>query len=392
MPRPPTIAVLLLAAALGLAGPGQAQETAKIGIIAPFSGPFAVYGQHFQRGAELYLEEIGGKAGNTRIELLYRDESGGPERAKQLAQELIVRDKIQMLAGILTTPSALAIAPLVTQGKMPTVIFNAGTSMITRRSPYFARVSQTSWQGSYTIAEWAARSGLKEVYIAVSDYAAGHDSRDAFKAGFTKGGGKVVGELLIPTQTTDFAPFLQRIKDAKPAAVYVFMPVGPPSIGFVKTFAALGLPQDGIKLLATGDTDEPDLPTIGDAALGVITSWHYSLHLDTPENKRFVAAFRKKYGEAAVPNFASVAAYDGMHAMADVIAKLGTAVDGDRAMALLKGWKVESPRGPIQIDPAERDIIQNQYIRRVERIGNALGNVTIETFPAVKDPWKLANP
>jgi branched-chain amino acid transport system substrate-binding protein len=382
----------ILAFVLALAGTARAQETAKIGIIAPFSGPFAVYGQHFQRGAELYLEQIGSKAGATRIELLYRDESGGPERAKQLAQELIVRDKVQMLAGILTTPSALAIAPLVTQSKTATVIFNAGTSMITRRSPYFARVSQTSWQGSYTIAEWAARSGLKEVYIAVSDYAAGHDSRDAFKEAFTKGGGKIVGELLIPTQTTDFAPYLQRIKDAKPAAVYVFMPVGPPSIGFVKTFAALGLPQAGIKLLGTGDTDEPDLPTIGEAALGVITSWHYSLHLDTPENKRFVAAFRKKYGDAAIPNFASVAAYDGMHAIADVIARLGTAVDGDKAMALLKGWKTDSPRGPILIDPVERDIVQNQYIRRVERVGDGLGNVAFETFRAVKDPWKVLNP
>jgi branched-chain amino acid transport system substrate-binding protein len=382
----------ILAIVLALAGTAQSQETARIGIIAPFSGPFAVYGQHFQRGAELYLEQIGGKAGATRIELLYRDESGGPERAKQLAQELIVRDKIHMLAGILTTPSALAIAPLVTQSKMPTVIFNAGTSMITRRSPYFARVSQTSWQGSYTIAEWAARSGLKEVFIAVSDYAAGHDSRDAFKEAFTKGGGKVVGELLIPTQTTDFAPYLQRIKDARPAAVYVFMPVGPPSIGFVKTFAALGLPQAGIKLLGTGDTDEPDLPTIGEAALGVITSWHYSLHLDTPENKRFVAAFRKKYGDGAIPNFASVAAYDGMHAIADVIARLGTGVDGDRALAILKGWKAESPRGPIVIDPVERDIVQNQYIRRVERVGDGLGNIAFETFRAVKDPWKVLNP
>jgi branched-chain amino acid transport system substrate-binding protein len=348
-----------------------AQEVVKVGMVAPFSGQFAVYGQQFQRGVELYLEQIGGKAGNARIEMIYRDESGGPERVRQITQE---------------------IAPLVTQSKMPTVIFNAATGMITRRSPYFARVSHTQWAGAATIAEWAAKNGVKGAYVAVSDYAPGHDAREAFKTIFAKQGGKVLGEVNIPLQTTDFGPFMQRIRDTKPEAVYVFMPVGAPSVAFVKTFVAYGMAKDGVKLLGTGETDELDLPAIGEQALGMITSYHYSPHLDNPENRRYVAAFKKKYGENAMTNFASTAAHDGIHAIADVVARLGAKIDGDKAMEVLKGWKAASPRGPIMIDPVERDIIQTQYIRRVERRGNELANIAFDKFDAVKDPWKALNP
>jgi branched-chain amino acid transport system substrate-binding protein len=369
-----------------------AQDVVKVGIVAPFSGPFAVYGQQFQRGVDLYLEEIQSRAGNTRIEVIYRDESGGPERVRQVSQELIVRDGAQILGGYVFTPSALAIAPLVTQAKTPTVIFNAATGMITRRSPYFARVSHTQWAGAGTIAEWAAKNGVKEAYVAVSDYAPGHDARDGFKQIFTKLGGKIVGEVNIPLATTDFGPFMQRIRDAKPGAVYVFMPVGPPSVSFVKTFAAFGMAKDGVRLLGTGETDELDLAAIGEQALGMITSYHYSPYLDNPENARYVAAFRKKYGANAMPNFASTAAYDGMRAIADVIAKLGAKIDGDKAMDALKGWRAASPRGPIQIDPVERDIVQTQYIRRVQKVGDAMGNIAFDKFDAVKDPWKLLNP
>ena len=369
-----------------------AQDVVKVGIVAPFSGQFAVYGQQFQRGAELYLEEIGGRAGNTKIELIFRDESGGPERVRQITQELIVRDGAQILGGYVFTPSALAIAPLITQSKMPTVIFNAATGMITRRSPYFARVSHTQWAGAGTIAEWAAKNGVKDAYVAVSDYAPGHDARDGFKTVFTKLGGKIAGEVNIPLQTTDFGPFMQRIRDAKAGAVYVFMPVGAPSVSFVKTFVSYGLAKDGVKLLGTGETDELDLAAIGEQALGMITSYHYSPYLDNPENKRYVAAFKKKYGAAAMTNFASTAAYDGMHAIADVVAKLGSKLDGDKAMDALKGWKAASPRGPIQIDPVERDIIQTQYIRRVQKVADGMGNVAFDKFDAVKDPWKVLNP
>jgi branched-chain amino acid transport system substrate-binding protein len=386
------VAWILAAAVMWWSGIASAQDVAKIGIIGPFSGPFALYGQMFQRGAELYLDEIGGKAGNTKIELLYRDEGAGPERVKQLAQELIVRDKVKMLGGFVFTPSALAVVPLVNEAKIPVALFNAATGSLTRRSPYIVRVSHTQWQGAYTIAEWAARNGIKRAYVIVADYAPGHDAREGFKAGFTKAGGTVVGEVLYPTSTTDFAPYLQRIKDAKPEAIYVFTPVGPPSVAFVKTYASLGLGQDGIKLLGTGDTDEQDLPAMGNAALGVTTAYHYSPVLENERNKRFVESYRKKYGADQDPNFATVAAYVGMNAMADVVAKLGTAIDGDKAMTILKGWQADSPKGPVRIDPVEGDIVQHIYIRRVEKVGDKLGNVAFETIPNVGDPWKTFNP
>ena len=370
----------------------HAQETVKVGIVAPFSGPFTVYGEQFKRGVELYVEEIGQRAGGNRIEVIYRDESGGPEKVRQVTQELIVRDGVQLLGGYVFTPSALAVAPVITQSRTPTVIFNAATGNITRRSPYFARVSHTQWAGAGTIAEWAHKNGVREAYLAVSDYAPGHDARDGFKAAFTKLGGKITGEVNIPLQTTDFGPFMQRIRDAKPGAVYVFMPVGPPSVSFVKTFVSYGMAKDGVKLLGTGETDELDLPAIGESAIGMVTSYHYSPLLDNAENKRYVAAFKKKFGPSAMTNFASTAAYDGMHAIADVISRLGPKVDGDKGMEVLKGWKVVSPRGPIQIDPDERDIIQTQYIRRVQKVGDALGNVVFDRFEAVKDPWKALNP
>ncbi|HWP11975.1 MAG TPA: ABC transporter substrate-binding protein [Ramlibacter sp.] len=383
---------ILLSAALLCAGAAQAQPVVKIGMVAMFSGPFAAYGQQFQRGAELYLDEVGGKAGGARIELVTRDEAGGPEKVKQVTQELIVRDKVQMLMGYVLTPDAAAVAPLVTQSKTPTLILNAATASLTRKSPYFVRMSFTEWQNGSVIANWAAKNGVKNAYLAVADYAPGHDSRDAFKHFFTKAGGTIAGEALIPMGTSDYAPFVQKIKDAKPDAIYVFMPVGPPSVGVIKTYYQLGLPEAGIKLIATGAVDELDLPAIGEKAVGVVTAYQYTPYTDNPTNKRFVAAYKKKYGADQTPNFAAAAAYDAMQAAVAAINKLNGVVDGDKAMEVLKNWKGQSPRGPIAIDPKERDIVQPIAIRRVQKVGNALGNVPFESVPDVKDPWKELNP
>ncbi|MBV8167572.1 MAG: ABC transporter substrate-binding protein [Alphaproteobacteria bacterium] len=383
---------VVVAAVLALAGAAAAQDVVKVGLIGTYSGPFASWGPQFQQGAELYLAEHGATVGNAKIELLVRDDGGpNPDRAKQLAQELLVRDKVQFLAGVVFTPNALAIAPLATEAKVPFVIFNAATAMITRRSPYIVRTSFTLWQVTKPAAEWAIKNGIKEAFVAVSDYAPGHDARDAFKKSFADAGGQVTGELLIPLATTDFAPFVQRIKDAKPGAVYVFMPAGASSIGFMKAFAALGLREAGIKLLATGDTDEVELPAIGDSALGTITAYHYSPYIDTPKNQAWVAAYRQKFGADAIPNFASVAAYDGMRLIHEAVKRHGATVTGDQALAVMKGMRIDSPRGPLAIDPEERDVIQDVYIRRVERVGDKLGNLTIDRYPDQKDPWKILN-
>lgn len=375
-----------------LAAGSAAAQSVKVGLVGTFSGPSAEYGQEFQRGMQLHLDEIGGLAGSARIELVVRDDAGQPERSRQVSQELIVRDRVNFLAGYVTTPSALAVAPLITESKTPTVILNAATGMITRRSAYFVRVSHTQWQGAYVIGEWAARNGIRRVYTLFADYAPGTDARDAFRTAFAKTGGNIVGEVGFPLNTTDFAPFLQRARDARPDAIYVFTPVGPTTVALVRSYVSLGLREAGIRLIGTGDTDESVLPAIGDAAVGMVTAYHYSSSLDTPENRRYVEAYRRRFGNDAVINFASVAGYVGMQAIADTVRKLGTSFTGDQAMEALKGWSANSPKGPVSIDAAERDIVQNIYIRRVERTGGGLANIAFETVPNVGDIWKRYNP
>ena len=382
------------AGAATLAAPhvrAQGAGSVKVGVIAPFSGGFATWGRQFRQAIELHAAQ-NPRAGNTSVEVIYRDETGAdPARARQLAQELVVRDRVDFLAGAVFSPSALGIAPVTAEAKKPFLIFNAATSVITRRSPYIARMSFTLWQVTVPAAQWAFRNGVREALIVVSDYAPGHDARDAFRQAFTAAGGTIKDVSLIPLNVVDFAPHVQAILDKRPGAVYVFMPAGPTSIGFMKAFADLGGHRQGIKLIGTGETDEVELPAIGDSALGVITAYHYSLSLDTPKNRDFVAAYRRQHGADAIPNFASVAAYDGMHVIHEVTRRLEGRIDGDQAMEIIKGLRIDSPRGPITIDAGERDVVQDVYIRRVERQGGALVNVAFDKFEQVRDPWKDQN-
>ena len=382
----------LLCMAVLVSSTALAQETVKVGVMMGFSGPFALFGEQTKRGMEMYLDEVGGKCGNARIELIYRDEAGGPDKAKALTQDLIVRDRVQFLTGFNLTPTAFAIAPLVTEAKMPTLITVAGAGVITRRSPYIARVSFTLWQHAVPLAEWAAKNGIKELVIAYSDYAAGTDTRDGFRQAYERSGGKVLAEMAMPMQTADYGIYIQKIRDMKAGAVFFFAPTGPSGTNFIKTFHAMGLPQSGVKLITTAVVDEMELGNMGEQALGTVSVWHYSPHLDTPENRQFLARWKKRYPSASLPTFMDVTAYDGMHAICDVVRKLGPKFDGDQAMAALKGWKTTSARGPIEIDANDRDIVQNLYVRRVEKVPGGYGNVAFETLPAIKDPWKAANP
>jgi branched-chain amino acid transport system substrate-binding protein len=391
-----SLASLVAGAATTLAAPhvrAQGAGTVKVGVYAPFSGGYATYGRQFRQAIELYQAQNGPRAGSTAVEVVYRDESAAdPQRSRTVAQELVVRERVDFLAGVQFTPNALGIAPVATEAKKPFIIFNAATSVITRRSPYIARTSFTISQVTLPVAQWAARNGVREALIAVSDYAPGHDARDAFRQAFTAAGGTIKDVTLIPLNVVDFAPYIQAILDQHPGAVYVFMPAGVASVGFMKAFADLGAHRAGIKLLGTGETDEVDLPAIGESALGVITGYHYSLSLDTPRNRDFVAAYRRQHGADAIPNFLSVAAYDGLHAIYEVVRRLGGQIDGDRAMEILKGMQIDSPRGPVIIDAAERDIVQDVYIRRVERQGSLLVNLAFDKFEQVHDPWKAQNP
>jgi branched-chain amino acid transport system substrate-binding protein len=373
-----------------IAGPLAAQ-TVKVGLINTYSGPMASNGDQIEKAINLFM-----KLGQCKLppgvnlEIIKRDDTGiNPETAKRLATELIVRDKVQLLTGVVWTPNALSIAPLATEAKVPFVIMNAGTAMITERSPYIARTSFTLWQSSYPMGSWAAKK-FKTAYVAVADFGPGHDAQEAFTKAFTAGGGKVIGTVRMPPPTSDFAPFLQRVKDAKPDALFVFVPAGKSATALIKGFGDLGLAQAGIKLIGPGDivTDE-ELPNMGDVPIGVMTMFHYSAAGERPANKSFVAAYQKEYGPNAWPNFISVGAWDGMQAICDVVRAQNGKVDGDKTMLLLRGWKnPNSPRGPIEIDPRTRDIVQNEYIRETRKVGGILKNVELETIPMVKDPWK----
>jgi branched-chain amino acid transport system substrate-binding protein len=376
-----------------ICGPAVAQETVKVGVMMGMTGPFALFGEQTRRGMEYYLEQVGGKCGNARIELIWRDEAAGPEKSKALTQELIVRDRVQFLTGFNLTPTAMAVAPLVTEAKVPTLIMVAGASAITRMSPYIARVSFTLWQHGYPLGEWAAKNGMKEIVIAYSDYAAGADTRDAFKAAYEKNGGKVIAEMAMPLQTPDPSVYVQKLRDMNAKAVFFFAPTGPSGTAFVKTFAAMGLAKAGVRLITTAVVDEMVLAQMGEDAAGIISVWHYSPHLDTPDNKRFVAQWQKRFGDKSLPTFMHVTAYDGMQAICDVVRKLGAKFTGDQAMSVLRGWNTTSARGPIRIDASDRDIVQNLYVRRVEKLADGgYGNIAFETMPAVRDPWKLLNP
>jgi branched-chain amino acid transport system substrate-binding protein len=369
-------------------------QTVKVGIVNTYSGPLAATGDQLERGIKLYmkLHEKDLPPG-VAIELIRRDDTGvNPEVAKRLAQELIARDKVQLLTGVVWTPNALAMAPLVTEAKVPFIIMNAGTAMITTKSPYIARVSFTLWQSSYPLGTWAAKNGPNKVYTLVSDFGPGIDAETAFTKAFTAGGGTIAGSVRMPVTTPDFVPFLQRAKDAQPDAVFCFVPGSKEATAFMKAFGDLGLRAAGIELIGPGDlTPDEELTAMGDPALGTITMHHYSAALPGPINTAFVAAYKTEYGDNQQPGFEAVDAYDGMAAIFHVVSEQHGKIDPDKTMELLKTWKYESPRGPIAIDPDTRDIVQNEYLRRVEKVDAQLRNVVIETTPMVKDPWKEIN-
>ena len=388
------LGILVSGAALLLAAAAPAQ-TIKIGFLSTYSGPGAAQGDQLDKGAKLYLKLNGDKLPpGVKVELIVRDDTGpNPDNAKRIAQELIVRDKVQFLTGLVWTPNAASIAPLSAEAKVPFISMNAAGVSVPYLSPYFARVSFTLWQSCYPLGQWAAKK-FKRVYVAVSDFAPGHEAEEAFMRGFKEGGGEIVGNVRIPLANPDFVPYMQRVKDAKPDALFAFNPAGRQATAMMKAYGDLGLDKAGIKYIGPGDiTTDEELQGMGDVALGVITAHHYSAAADRPANKAFVAAYKKEYGEKLFPGFMSVGAWDAMDAIFHVIREQKGKIDPDRTMELLKRYKnPNSPRGPISIDPETRDIVQNEYLREVRRVGGQLANVELETIAtALKDPWKEFN-
>jgi len=383
---------IVAAAAIALASSAAFSQTVKIGFITSYSGLNGNLGPYMERAVRLYMKQHEKELPpGVKIELLTRDDTGpNPDKAKQLAQELIVRDKVDLLAGVIFTPNALAIAPLTTEAKVPFVIMNAGTSVITTRSPYIIRASFTLWQASYPLGQWAAKK-FRTAYTLVSDFGPGHDSEEAFIKGFTEGGGKMLGSVRVPLQNPDWAAYMQRVKDAKPDVLKIFIPAGKTATAVMKNFSDLGLGAAGIKLIGPGDiTTDEELPNMGEVALGVLTVHHYSAAAERPANKAFVAAWKKEYGANETPNFLSAGSWDGMDMIFQAIRAQKGKLDPDRTIEILKAYRnPNSPRGPISIDPETRDIVQNEYLREVRRVGGQLANVELETVgTAVKDPWK----
>ena len=375
------------AAALGIAGHAQAQDV-KIGFILPMTGQQQSTGRQEAAAAKLYMAQHGDTVVGKKVVLIVKDDGAVPDNTKRIAQDLIVNDKVTFLAGFGVTPAALAVAPLASEGKTPEIVTAAGTSIITEKSPYIARTSFTLAQSTVPMADWAAQNGIKKVVSMVSDYAPGADAEKSFKDEFTKKGGQVLDSIRFPLANPDFAPFLQRAADQKPDAIFVFVPSGQGGI-FVKQFVERGLDKAGIKIIGPGDvTDDDLLNGMGDAVVGTITAHFYSADHDSPANKAFVAAF-KAANNGMRPNFMAVSAYDGMHLIYEALNKAGK-TDGNSLIAAAKGMAWDSPRGPVSIDPDTRDIVQNVYIRKVEKKNGELYNVEFATFPNVKDPIKAA--
>jgi len=369
--------------------PAAAQDTVKVGLIIPLTGPFTTTGKQLEAAARLYMQQNGTTVAGKKVELIVRDDAGRAENTARIAGEMIQNDKVSFIAGFGLTPLAMASAQIATNAKVPMVVMMAGTSIITERSPYIVRTSFTLGQSAVIIADWAAQNKIKKVVTLVTDYAPGHDAEKSFADQFKSKGGEVVESIRVPIQNPDFAPFLQRVLDAKPDALYVFTPSGVGSI-LMKQFVERGLDKSGIRLIGTGDiTDDDILNGFGDSAIGVVTAHNYSTDHPSAKNKEYVAAF-KKANAGMRPNFASVGAYDGMHLIYEALKKTGGKTDGDALLAAMKGMKWESPRGPMSIDPETRDVVQTIYIRKVEKKDGELYNVEFANFPDVKDPVKAA--
>ena len=378
-----TLAVL----AFTSAGAMAQDNTFKIGLILPMTGQQATTGRQIEAAARLYMAQNGDTVAGKKIQLIVKDDTSVPDVTKRLAQELVVNDKVNVLAGFGITPSALATAPIATQSKTPQVVMAAATSSITQASPYIVRTSFTLPQVSVALADWAPKNGIKKVVTLVSDYGPGIDAEKYFKERLTFNGGQVTEALRVPLRNPDFAPFLQKVRDLKPDALFVFVPSGA-GAAVMKQFLERGMDKAGIKLIGTGDvTDDDQLNDMGDGALGVVTSHHYSTAHPSALNKKFVEAFGQA-NKGLRPNFMAVGGYDGMRVIYEALKITKGNGGGDALLAAMKGQIFESPRGPMFIDAQTRDVVQNIYLRKVEKKDGQLYNVEFDVIKDVKDPGK----
>jgi len=385
-----TLIAACMMAALGLSSVAAHADEVKVGIVASMTGPFGIWGKEYQEGIELFLEQNGNKVGEHTVSVLYRDVGGqNPARARQLAQDLVVRDGVVAMGGHELTPNVLAVTDVINQAKVPFVVFNTGTGNVTDQSPFFVRIGFTQWADYYPLGKWAAAQGYKRCVAVAADFAPGHDAIAGASKGFVDDGGEIIDEILIPVDATDFSPYLQRIRDASPECALSFIPYGPSAVSFVKAYVDRGLLRAGIKLLNQQEVSEPDLPAMGDGTVGIESAMPYAPYLDTPENKAFVDAFKAKYGR--MPTAIHLLGYDGMRVMFEMIKATDGKRDGEKMMEAIKGFSWQSPRGPVTIEPDTRELTQNIYIRQVVKEDGVLFNKVIHTYEQMKEPWHIYN-
>jgi len=381
--------ILAVAAILLAASCANAQQTVKIGLILPYSGQFSDAAAQMDNAIKLYVKQHGDTVAGKKLEFIRKDTGGiNPPVAKRLAQELLTRDNVDILAGFVLTPNAMAAGDISAEAKKFMVVMNAATSIITTKSPYMARTSLTIPQIDTTLGTWAYKSGIRKVYTMVSDFGPGHDGETSFIAGFKAAGGEIVGSVRMPVANPDFSAFVQRAKDLNPEAIFVWIPGGAQPAAFAKALSDRGLDPKKIKIMGQGEVtmDDNALKSMGDAALGIITVFHYGWEHNSAMNKKFVADYNADYKRN--PDVFSIGGWDGMHLIYEALKKTKGGTDGEALIAAAKGMKWESPRGPISIDPDTRDIIQTVYIRRVEKVGGNIQNVEFDKVPNVKDPAK----
>ncbi|MBS0559875.1 MAG: ABC transporter substrate-binding protein [Proteobacteria bacterium] len=374
------------AAAFAIGTPrGRAADPVKVGLILPMTGPFQSTGRQVDAAARLYVQQNPAATQGRPVEIITRDDAGVPDTTRRLAQEFVVNEKVSVLAGFGLTPLALAAAPIATRAKVPLIVTSAATASITQASPFVVRASSTIAQTASIAGDWAARNKMGKVVTLVSDYGPGIDGEAWFNKRYTAGGGTIAASLRVPLQNPDFAPFLQKARDESPDGLFVFVPSGM-GAAVMRQFTERGMGQSGIKLFGTGDlTDDDILNGMGDPALGIITSHFYSAAHDSAVNHAFVDAFGKANGGLR-PNFMAVGGYDAMGMIYRALEKTGGNTDGEAMVDAIRGLSFESPRGPIAVDPATRELTQNVYMRKVEKRDGQLWNIEFETFPAVKDP------
>ncbi|MGB3339343.1 MAG: ABC transporter substrate-binding protein [Devosia sp.] len=382
-----TAAAALLGLGLAWSASAMAQETVKIGVILPYSGPFADAANQLQAGIDLYLAEHGNEVAGKTIEIIKRDTGGpAPDVARRLAQELVVRDNVDILAGFALTPEALGAAEIATEAQKLMVVMNAATSIVTEQSPYIVRTGVTIPQLNYSFGSWAYEQGIREAYTLVADYGPGIDAEAAFAKGFTEAGGTIVGADRTPVANPDFSAFVQRVADASPEAVYIFVPGGAQPAAIGKALADRGIAPPDFKVLAQGELTHPEaLESMGDTAKGIITTYHYTLERDDPLNKAFVDGYHAA-NNGRSPDLFSIGGYDGMHLIFEALKATNGDTNGDALIEAAKGLSWDSPRGPISIDPETRDIVQTVYIREIQDVDGVLQNVILHEIPAVKDP------